>query len=56
MTAWTVPSAVLALSVPPRSVNNIVPSGAKAMSQGMVRPEIRVVTTSCGTGVASPTW
>ena len=52
VTVWTVPSVSRLLSTPDRSVNSIVPSGVKARSQGMVRPETRVETRSLG-GVIS---
>lgn len=50
----TVPSPRRTFSVPPRSVNSIVPSGAKARSQGMVSPDTSVVTAMVGASPPPP--
>ena len=55
LTVCTVPSARRALSTPPRCVNSIVPSGAKAMSQGMFNPETNTSTESVGGDASLPT-
>ena len=51
----TVPSLRRALILPPRSVTSIVPSGVKAIPQGMSSPDMCSTTASSGTASAAST-
>ena len=55
LTDWTVPSVSRLLSLSPRSVNSIVPSGVKAIPQGNLKPDTSVLTDSSGPGARAPT-